>query len=272
MQAVWGSDRHNGEEVERLWRRWHDDQDVGARNRLVLTFSPLVKYLATRKVRELPAHCDLEDLVSAGLLALLGAVDRFDPARGAPIDTYIWTRVSGAILDELRRQDWAPRSVRRDQRAIEAAHAEWLSRTGRPATTAELADLLGMPVKYLEEHFRRLERAEIQSLNEPCIDADHHAAELGDLLINLDDRTQPETAAMSLDRTRAWKQAICSLTEREQRIFLMAVVEDRQGDEIAGQLGVSPSRISQILTHVRHKLARQMQHYESEHRGQSRAA
>ena len=94
---------------------------VASRDRLVLSYAPMVKYLTCRKVRELPAHCQLDDLVSCGLLALIAAVDRFDAAKGATFEQYAWTRVSGAIMDELRRQDWAPRSLRRSGRAIERA-------------------------------------------------------------------------------------------------------------------------------------------------------
>src|SRR5436305_11366080 len=99
----------------------------------------MVKYLACRKVRELPAHCELDDLVSCGLLALIAAVDGFNPAKGATFEQYAWTRVSGGIVDELRRQDWAPRSVRRSGRAIERARERWQLRSGRPPTAAELA-------------------------------------------------------------------------------------------------------------------------------------
>ena len=76
-----------------------------SRDRLVLAYSPMVNYLASRKARELPAHCVLDDLISCGLIAILEAVDRFEPAKGATFEQYIWTRVAGSIVDELRRQD-----------------------------------------------------------------------------------------------------------------------------------------------------------------------
>src|SRR6185437_1627369 len=118
---VSSSSRPTAGTAEALWRAWIQNKDVAARDRLVLSYAPMVKYLACRKVRELPAHCELDDLVSCGLLALIAAVDRFDPAKGATFEQYAWTRVSGAIMDELRRQDWAPRSLRRNGRAIERA-------------------------------------------------------------------------------------------------------------------------------------------------------
>jgi len=105
------------------------------------------------KVRELPAHCELDDLVSCGLLALIGAVDRFDPAKGATFEQYAWTRVSGAIMDELRRQDWAPRALRRNGRAIERAKEQWQARTGRVPSDDELArDLEEVVLGVVHEH------------------------------------------------------------------------------------------------------------------------
>ena len=103
-------------EAEAMWRAWRERGDVSSRDRLVLAYAPMVRYLASRKVRELPAHFELEDLVSCGLLALVQAVDRFDPVKGATFEQYAWTRVSGAIVDELRRHDWASRSSRRLRR------------------------------------------------------------------------------------------------------------------------------------------------------------
>ena len=128
------SSRPTAGTAEALWRAWITNKDVAARDRLVLSYAPMVKYLACRKVRELPAHCELDDLVSCGLLALIAAVDRFDPVKGATFEQYAWTRVSGAIMDELRRQDWAPRSLRRNGRAIERAREQWQLRTGRLPT------------------------------------------------------------------------------------------------------------------------------------------
>ena len=117
MQAIAGSgSRLNPSEAEALWRAWVTHSDDRARDRLVLSYAPMVQYLASKKVRELPAHCELDDLVSCGLIALVESIDRFNPARGATFEQYAWTRVSGAIMDELRRQDWAPRSLRRRRR------------------------------------------------------------------------------------------------------------------------------------------------------------
>ena len=86
-----------------------------------MTFAPLVKYIVFKKVRELPARCEVEDFISCGLEALIASIDRYDPEKGATLEQFAWTRIHGAVLDELRRQDWAPRSLRRWERDIARA-------------------------------------------------------------------------------------------------------------------------------------------------------
>ena len=163
METATSAQRPTASTAEALWRAWIQNGDIAARDRLVLSYAPMVKYLACRKVRELPAHCELDDLVSCGLLALIAAVDRFDPAKGATFEQYAWTRVSGAIMDELRRQDWAPRSLRRSGRAIERAREEWQSRNGRMPSDRELASELEIGVDELRENLEGLERDLIQT-------------------------------------------------------------------------------------------------------------
>ena len=108
---------------------------VQVRNRLVMTFAPLVKYIVFKKVRELPARCEVEDFISCGLEALIASIDRYDPAKGATLEQFAWTRIHGAVLDELRRQDWAPRSLRRWERDI-AQGARAVHRPPRPPPDA----------------------------------------------------------------------------------------------------------------------------------------
>ncbi len=103
----------------------------------------MVRYFASRKVRELPAHCELDDLASSGLVALVEAIDRFDPDKGASFEQYAWTRVPGALVDELRKQDWVSRSVRREGRRIERARESFFGRFGTVPTEVELARRVG---------------------------------------------------------------------------------------------------------------------------------
>src|SRR5881398_1409720 len=111
-----------------LWRSYQRSRDQALRDRLILTYAPLVKYVAGRLGSGLPAHVDEGDLVSYGLLGLIGAIERYDPARDIKFETYAIARIKGAIIDELRALDWVPRSVRSRARDIERAIAE-LERT-----------------------------------------------------------------------------------------------------------------------------------------------
>ena len=103
------------------------------RDRLIFIFTPMVRYIVYRKVREVPAQCDVEDFLSCGLEALIRSIDRYDPSKGATLEQFAWTRIHGAVLDELRRHDWAPRSLRRAERTINGARESFLSAQRAPA-------------------------------------------------------------------------------------------------------------------------------------------
>ena len=113
--------RISASEVLSLWQEYKRTGDLRLRDRLIFTFTPMVRYIVYRKVREVPAQCDVEDFLSCGLEALIRSIDRYDPAKGATLEQFAWTRIHGAVLDELRRHDWAPRSLRRAERAINGA-------------------------------------------------------------------------------------------------------------------------------------------------------
>src|SRR6187401_617329 len=153
------SQRLTPAQAEALWRNWKHRRDVCSRDRLVLAYAPMVRYIASRKVRELPTHCDVDDLASSGLVALMEAIDRFDPVKGASFEQYAWTRVAGALVDELRKQDWASRSGRR----IERARDSFFARAGAMPTELELANELGTTVDELRTSVEDIDRSDISS-------------------------------------------------------------------------------------------------------------
>lgn len=264
METATSAQRPTASTAEALWRAWIQNGDVAARDRLVLSYAPMVKYLACRKVRELPAHCELDDLVSCGLLALIAAVDRFDPAKGATFEQYAWTRVSGAIMDELRRQDWAPRSLRRSGRAIERARDEWQAKTGRLPSDGELATELEIGVGDLRGQLEGLARADLLSLNTPARGAEESMpVEVGDTIEAPPGEYDPEAAALANERAQVLRDAIASLSEREQTILVLLYVKHLQGAEIGRLLGVSESRVSQILSSIRRTLKEHIESYDS---------
>ena len=252
---VAGAQRLSPAEAEGLWRAWSDRRDGTARDRLIVSYSPMVKYLAARKVRELPSHCELDDLVSCGLVALVEAVDRFDPKKGATFEQYAWTRVSGAIMDELRRQDWAPRSLRRSGRAIDRARERWQSENGRLPSDAELARELDISLSDLVSQLEGLNRADLVSLNTPARGVeDSMLVEVGDTIVAQSLEHDPEAAALAGERSAHLERAVAALSEREQKILALVHVHELQGAEIGRILGVSESRVSQILAGIRRKL------------------
>src|ERR671935_228224 len=111
-------------ELKDLWRRYKHSGDEHARERLVLAYAPLVKYVAGRMASGLPSHVEETDLISYGLLGLISAIERFDPGREIKFETFAITRIKGSIIDELRSLDWVPRSVRTKAREIERANAK----------------------------------------------------------------------------------------------------------------------------------------------------
>ena len=250
--------------AEGLWRNWKTRRDVRSRDALVLAYAPMVRYIASRKVRELPAHCDVDDLASAGLVSLLEAIDRFDPAKGASFEQYAWTRVAGAVVDELRKQDWASRSVRREGRRIERARDAFSARNGFTPTDAELAAELGTTVDGLRATLEDIDRADVGSLNAPARGADDAAlVEVGETIQALQGTHEPEHALLGADRSAAVRAAIDRLSTRERNVLALVHVQEFPGAEIGRLLGVSESRVSQILSGIRGKLQRHLDTYDA---------
>ena len=256
--------RLNAHEAEALWRAWSFKQDSRARDRLVVSYSPMVRYLATKKLRELPSHWELDDLVSCGLLALVEAIDRFNPEKGATFEQYAWTRVSGSIVDELRRQDWVSRSTRRMGRKIDHTREAWYAAHGQDPSESEMSQKLQVTVDELRERMAELSRADLVSLQAPARGGDEGTTiQIGDTIEAPAGILEPERAALNAERAAVVRAAVASLSDREREILVLVVSGELQGAEIAPMFGVSESRISQILAAVRRKLAVALEQYDS---------
>jgi RNA polymerase sigma factor FliA len=263
MQVSSSNDRLTPAQAEALWSAWSTKKDERARDQLVLAYSPMVKYLASRKVRELPSHCELDDLVSCGLIALIEAVERFDPRKGASFEQYAWTRVAGAIVDELRRQDWASRSVRRTGRKIEQARDSFYAREGTMPSDHQLAETLHLSIHELRESQNEIERADVMSLNAQTRSSEDASLEIGDTIEAPVGEHSPERASLQSERMAVIREAIAGLSEREQKVLTLIHVHELQGAEVGRMLGVSESRVSQILAGVRSTLKARLEEYDS---------
>jgi RNA polymerase sigma factor for flagellar operon FliA len=258
-----GFQRLTPEQAEDLWRAWSVRKDSSARDRLVLAYSPMIRYIASRKVRELPSHSDLDDFLSCGMIALIESVDRFDPRKGASFEQFAWTRVAGAMVDELRRQDWASRSARRMSQKLEHAIDEWYAREGAMPSHEDLALVLELSVAEVWAILENIERADVISLNAPTRSADSSMSlEVGDTIESRDSCLEPERAVLNAERLNVILDAIARLPERERRALSLVHTQELQGAEVGKLLGVSESRVSQILTEVRANLRQEMWEYD----------
>jgi RNA polymerase sigma factor for flagellar operon FliA len=224
------------------------------RDRLVLTFAPLVKYIVYKKVREMPARCEVEDFISCGLEALMHSIERYDPTKGATLEQYAWTRIHGAVLDELRRQDWAPRSVRRWERDIDNAADAFTSLHGRRPTPDELAEALGIEVGELRRRRSEVTRSDLTSLNTLVMSDDETRIERIDTLASTDERLHPDQAAATSQAKEKFREAFAQLAQREREIAVMLYVKNLMLAEIGEVLGVSESRVCQIHAEMKKKL------------------
>ena len=246
--------RMSAEDTLALWLEYKRTSDPRLRDRLVLTFAPLVKYIVYKKVREMPARCDVEDFISCGLEALIRSIDRYDPEKGATLEQYAWTRIHGAVLDELRRQDWAPRSVRRWERDIEKAAEEFTALHGRHATRAELAAALGCQEGELRARQEEITRSDMTSLNTLVLSDDETTIERIDTLACGDGRLDPEQAANAQAAKTRFRAAFALLSQREREIAVLLYVKNMTLAEIGEIMGVSESRVCQIHTQMKKTL------------------
>jgi RNA polymerase sigma factor for flagellar operon FliA len=232
-----------------LWREFRTTRDQAIRDRLIVTYAPLVKYVAGRLGSGLPAHVDDEDLVSYGLLGLIGAIERYDPDRDVKFETYAIARIRGAIIDELRALDWVPRSVRSRARDIERAIAELEGKLGRAPTDEEISKKLGFSEDELNESLSEISRSSIAALDELWTISGTSGDQVA-LIDTIEDTEAPDPQS-SLSQTElreAIADAIARLPEREKLVVTLYYYEELTLREIGEVLGVTESRVSQLHT------------------------
>jgi RNA polymerase sigma factor for flagellar operon FliA len=232
-----------------LWREYRRSGDRGLRDRLILTYAPLVKYVAGRLGSGLPAHVDEGDLVSYGLLGLIAAIERYDPDRDVKFETYAIARIKGSILDELRAMDWVPRSVRSRAREIERAMAELEAKLGRAPSDEEIAAKVGISQGELEGSLTDISRSSIAALDELWTVSGSGGDQVA-LIDTIEDESlpDPQSAMSSTEMKEAIADAIARLPEREKLVVTLYYYEDLTLREIGEVLGVTESRVSQLHT------------------------
>ena len=236
------------EDTKGLWREYRRTNDEKLRDRLILTYAPLVKYVAGRLGSGLPAHVEEGDLVSYGLLGLIGAIERYDPDRDVKFETYALSRIKGSIIDELRALDWVPRSVRARARDIERAVAELEAKLGRAPNDDEIAGKLGLTEDELEDSLTEISRSSIAALDELwTVSAGGDQIALIDTIEDTQG-PEPQSALAQTELREAMADAIARLPEREKLVVTLYYYEELTLREIGEVLGVTESRVSQLHT------------------------
>ncbi len=236
-------------ELRDLWRRYKGDGDAAARERLVVAYSPLVKFVAGRLGAGLPSHVEDADLISYGLMGLIGSIERFDPQRGIKFETFAMTRIRGAIIDELRSMDWVPRSVRSRAREIEAAQSRLEHELQRAPTEAELAAKLELTEEELQAALLEIANSSVFALDELWTISDSSGDQVSLLDTISDPRADdPQESLTSNEIKDRLTEAVASLPEREQLVVALYYYENLTLREIGEVLGVTESRVSQLHT------------------------
>lgn len=220
--------------VEDLWETYKVTGDVDVRNRLVLQYAPLVKYVAGRVRSGLPDSVDQGDLVSEGVIGLLDAIEKFEPDRGLQFQTYAVLRIRGAIIDGLRSADWVPRSVRTKIRVIGQAQVILEVRLGRSPSDAEIAEEMGISVRELRDIYTEVSYTNVTSVDE--------LGGVGELAPSTLDPIEDD------DLREALMHVVEGLPERDRVIVALYYFEGLTLSEIGQVLQVTESRASQLHT------------------------
>ncbi|MEE0512264.1 MAG: FliA/WhiG family RNA polymerase sigma factor [Lachnospiraceae bacterium] len=246
-------------EVERqkIWEKYTKNPTQEMREQIIIEYAPLVKIVAGRLSMYLGGNVEYEDLVSYGVFGLIDAIDKFDTNKDVKFETYASLRIRGSILDQIRKMDWIPRTVRQRQRKIDEAIKSLEARTGKTPTDEMLAEELGVSGEELLSWQSQLKVTNVVSLNEfvesgnePVMDAK------GNFRF-----AQPEEVIAETELKQMLKDAMQLLTEKEQKVILLYYYEDLTLKEISRVLEVSESRISQLHTKALQKMKKKMGPY-----------
>jgi RNA polymerase sigma factor FliA len=234
------------------WQRWLRRRNLAARDHLIVSYSPLVKFIAGRVGAGLPASVDPGDLVSSGVFGLIDAIERFDPSQGVKFETFATPRIRGAIYDGLRQLDWVPRSIRTRARDVQRAISEFEVSNGRSPTDPELADQLGLERTELDRWLTSIASTTVGPL-ERALDAGAEPVALSGEVPQVPSKVVEDKEVRELVRSEIGK-----LPDREKLVLSLYYDEGLTLAQIARVLGISESRVPQLhsksVLHLRSRL------------------
>lgn len=228
-----------------LWVRFKRNGDAAARDDLIVRYMGVVRFVAGRMAMHVPPVIDLDDLIGWGVLGLLDAVEKFDPSQDIKFSTYATIRIRGAILDEIRSLDWAPRSLRAMARKIGQVRDALRHQQGEEPSTEDVAESLGVPAEQVEETMAQLQTAQVLSLDDYLPQEDRAEARKANLIQDTAAKS-PESEATAAERQEKLVEAILELPDQQQKVLNLYYYEELTLKEIGAVLEVSESRICQI--------------------------
>lgn len=254
-------------ELHSLWTTFVRTRCPRTRDRLILTYAPLVKYAAGRVGSALPDHVEQSELISDGLVGLIEAVDRFRPAEGVKFESYALPRIKGAMVDRMRSLDWAPRSLRTSQRRIEQTLRKLEQRTGEAPSWDEVADELGVSREELDAALTEIGRSSFVALDRTFAGAGEEDDGL-DLHNRIADTNadEPGSELVLEEQRELLVKAIDALPERERLVLVLFYYEELPLRAISSMLGVSDSRVSQLQAQALVRLRARLRHLKPESR------
>jgi len=243
---------------EKLWSEYSREKTPDLREKLIIEYAPLVKLVAGKLGMYLGYNVEFDDLVGYGVFGLIDAIDKFDYGKGVKFETYASLRIRGAVLDQIRRMDWIPRTVRQKQKMLESALKKVEERTGRPATDEEIAQELEISEDELGALYNETKVSNILSLDEYMEQGEVRVEPKADK-----DYMQPEKMMEKEELKRLLLEVIMTLTDKEKQVITMYYYEDLTLKEISRVLEVSESRVSQLhskaLMKMRQRLGPEME-------------
>lgn len=241
--------------AEELWERYLNTKEEKWKQDLILNYLPLVKEIARRLSMGLPRHIDSDDLVSWGVLGLLDAISKFKPEMGSKFKSYASLRIKGAILDELRRFSWAPRSLMQNIKKVNEAYRILENKLGREVTTQEVAEFLKVSPAFVEKVMAQVNHCSVVSLDTVLFNGDDSQSK--PLIESISSRDDcPENKLEKKEKIHFLKIALDKLNERERLLLSLYYYEELTMKEIGEILNLSESRVSQIHSRTLLKLRR----------------
>jgi len=245
--------------MEKVWGVYAKTKDPDLREKIILEYAPLIKFVAARLCAHIGQHVDYEDMLSYGVFGLIDAIDKFDHTKGVKFETYASLRVRGAIIDNIRKLDWVPRALRQKNKLLEQAYADLENTLGREPTEAELAEKLQISEQEAGDLVSKSSVVSLVSLDD-YLDQNHEMPAFGGG--NSTNET-PESLYEQEEMKQSLADAIGKLTEKEQRVITLYYYEDLTLKEISRIMEVSESRISQIHSKAVLRLRARLGKYKS---------